>query len=112
MNAAADAVGPRLRNRLPDLIERTVAGSGVEDEGRLAHQVLFRNVTPVPAVLRIVTVIAHAEIMAGRYDELFSVVVPHVVAVFDDVVLHAVGQGLDILRKRSALAFVVPIFDA
>jgi len=67
------------------------------------------------AILRVVAIVPHHKVLSGRHLVDLSVIEWAVVAHLDDVMLHAVWQGFDILGERNhrTIAFAIEkILDA
>src|SRR6266481_9130854 len=85
-----------------------------KDELGSPDQILRRHVTDGrkhTAILRVVAIIAHHEVFAGRYSVNLCVVQGSVVAHLDDRMLPSIRQGLYILGKQDdgTVAFAIEI---
>src|SRR6516225_10031415 len=112
---------PTIANRkrpFPELPQPRRPIGRKKDEFGPTDQVLGRDVAnrgKNTAILRIVAIVTHHEVIAGRYVIHLSVVEGTIVAHLDDPMLHAIWQSFDILGERDhrTIAFAIKkILDA
>src|ERR1700730_4378402 len=112
IDAMEQAAVADLERPLPELPSRPV--NREKDELGSPNQILGWHVADGrkhTTVLRVVAIIAHHEVFAGRYIVNLCIIQGSVVAHLDDLMLPSIRQGLDVLSKQDdgPATFVVDI---